>query len=68
MVLPPSTPLSFPRTSYPKLYLKASKKLLQPQFLLLIFGVSIGLFITCVVLVDFQDDDEGFLEEEEGDD
>jgi hypothetical protein len=68
MVLSLSTPPSVPRTSYPKLYLKASKKLLQPQFLLLIFAVSIGLFVTCVVLVDFQDDDEGFLEDEDGDD
>ncbi|RHZ68814.1 hypothetical protein Glove_293g6 [Diversispora epigaea] len=54
-------------STYPKLYLKASKKLLQPQFLLLIFAVSIGLFITCVVLVDFQDDNEDIVEEEEGD-
>lgn len=67
MILPVSASPSLP-PSYPKLYLKASKKLLQPQFLLLIFAVSIGLFITCVVLVDFQDDNEDIIEEEDADD
>lgn len=56
-------------TTYPKLYSKTSRKLLQPKVLLLIFSISFGLFITCVILVDFQDDNEdNIIEEEETDD
>ncbi|CAH1762542.1 15524_t:CDS:1, partial [Entrophospora sp. SA101] len=63
----PSSPLF--TTTYLKLYSKTSRKLLQPKVLLLILSISFGLFITCVILVDFQDDNEdNIIEEEETDD
>ena len=60
-----SQPKSSGLLGYFNLYLKTNRKLFQPEALLFIFAVSIGVFITCVVLIDFQDENEDILDDDE---